>query len=322
MPGYKSVPKHIVEEIGALDGLDFRIGVTRVTSTDTIEAGKFASLGVTASKGEIQLVTPFLPHGPARWTTYNLEGLVKDRPDWPKRSISWPITSPNFGDAARNGITTRIHTVMAIAKQTLHAKAFAFEVTANQRPDGKVLLNFMLEPVFAASVDLDSTDLLMAVSLTREVVGTPRVFPIQPGTDDWQSNQKFGWEFLPVDHRGQATADYDKVADTLGLPPGSTMRDTFKERYGTIRELKPKAVRYGTTGFARYVAFEFDKAVVLENYSYGNAAYVMYEDWEKLSQRTRLDLLSDPSAKFERVIHASDWKSKLREAIKGRRKVG
>lgn len=56
------------------------------------------------------------------------------------------------------------------------------------------------------------------------------------------------------------------------------MRDTFRERYSSIRELGPKAIRYGSTGFARYVASEFTEAVVLENYYYGNAAYVTYED--------------------------------------------
>ncbi|MFJ6374155.1 hypothetical protein ACIQH9_00365 [Pseudarthrobacter oxydans] len=289
---------------------------------ETIDSGKYKPLGIATVDGEIESITPFLPQKPGKWATWNLEGREVPRHDWPKRPRSWVTTSPNFGDGARYGYSSQIHTVMVTAMQTLHGKAFAFDVTSKKRLDGKVLLDFMLEPVFPSSVSLESPDLLMAVSLTKEVVGTPRVFAIKSGPSGWQDRQDFDWEFLPVDHNGRPTLDYDKVADTLGILQGSAMRDTFKERYSTIRGMEPKAIRYGNTGFARYVAFEFDKAVVLENYSYGNAAYVMYEDWKELSQRTRLELLADSSARFERVIHTGNWKGKLKEAIEGHRKLG
>ena len=322
MAGYASVPEHIVEEIQSLNGADFRIGVSKAASMESIEAGKYKDLGVTTVDGEVEATSPLLPGKPGRWATWNLEGRDIPRPDWPRRPRSWSMTTPNFGDGARYGYSTRVRTRMITAMQTLHGKAFSFDVSATKRPDGKILLNFMLEPVFPSTIHLESSDLLMAVSLTREVVGVPRVFAANSGSNSWQDKQDFDWEFLPVDHDGKPTLDYDKVADTLGIPQGSAIRDTFKERYSTIRGMDPKAIRYGNTGFSRYVAFEFDKAVVLENYSYGNAAYVMYEDWQELSQRTRLDLLSDPSAKFERVIHTGDWKDKLQDAIKGHRKVG
>lgn len=318
MAGYKSVPDHITEEIKALGGMDFRIGVSRVVSMEAIKVGNLKRLGVTVSGGDVEAISPFLPEGPGRWANWNRKGRVVPRPDWPKVTRTWTTTSPNFGNGARYGYSSNLHTVEKRATQTLHGKAFAFEVSTQRRPDGKVVVSFMLEPVFSGSIDHDSPDLLMAASLTREVIGTPRVFPNSASFSDWEKGQTFDWEFLPVQHTGPAF-NYDALANTLGIPNNSSMRDTFKERYSTIHELGPKTIRYGTTGFARYVAFEFDKAVVLENYYYGNAAYVMYEDWQALSQRTRLDLLADSSARFERVIHSKDWKSKLMEAIKGQR---
>lgn len=320
MSGYKSIPEHIIEQIKDLDGKDFKIGVSRVLFPSDIENGKLEHLGVSASNGDVETTSHFLPAGPTKWSKRNVNGYVISRKDWPKRTRTWTTTSPNFGDGARFGYSTQIHSRPIYAKQTLHGKAFAFDVSSKKRADGKIVVEILLEPVFSGAVDLDSHDLLMAVSLTREVVGTPRVFTIEGNTSNWNDSQDFDWEFLPVDHNGRPI-DYDTVADTLGIPRNSGMRDTFKERYSAIGGMKPKSVRYGNTGFARYVAFEFDKAVVLENYYYGNAAYVMYEDWQALSQRTRLDLLSDPSAKLERVIHSNGWQSKLKQAIQGGRGI-
>jgi hypothetical protein len=69
------------------------------------------------------------------------------------------------------------------------------------------------------------------------------------------------------------------------------------------------------------VAYVFrDDLVVLENLSYGNAAYVMYENWHDLSQRSRLSLLADPTADYTRIVHTGDWTGALREAVASSRR--
>lgn len=318
MPGYKSVPQHVVEEIKSLEVDHFQIGVIRVAALEDIEAGKYTQLGVTAAGGEVRVTTPFLPQAASRWSRRNLAGQEVKRPDWPKQTRTWTTTSPNFGDGARFGYNTHMHSRDVTAKQTLHAKSFAYNVSVGKRPDGKLSIHFVLEPEFFAGIDLTSPDLLMAVSLTREIAGIPHVFALGGTSTAWNASQDFDWEFLPVDHGGRPV-DFEAIADVIGVPTNSSTRDTFRERWDTIRELQPVATRYGSTGFARYVAFEFTNAVVLENYYYGNAAYVMYEDWQTLAKRTRLDLLSDPSARFERVIHSNGWRDKLKQAIQGKR---
>ncbi|MEV7574436.1 hypothetical protein AB0P28_15190 [Pseudarthrobacter sp. NPDC089323] len=319
MPGYKSIPEHIIEEIKALPEERFQIGLVRVVTLDEIGSGKLAHLGVSAQGGNVTTDSPFIPRSATRWSKWNLAGRDIRRPDWPKQTRTWTTTSPNFGDGARYGYNSQLHSRDVMAKQTLHGKAFSFEVNAIARPDGKVSVRVMFEPEFSTGVDLKSDDLLMAVSLTREIAGTPRVFGVGGTSTPWSEYQEFDWEFLPEDHTGAPIADYVNIAATIGVP--REMHDTFRERFEAIRKFQPISIRYGNTGFARYVAFEFASTVVLENYFYGNAAYVMYEDWQALSQRTRLDLLSDPSARFERVIHSKGWQARLKQAIKGERGI-
>ncbi len=84
--------------------------------------------------------------------------------------------------------------------------------------------------------------------------------------------------------------------------------------------LEPQKLVFGTSGFRRYFgALMRDDLVVFENIEYGNAVYVMFEEWEELSKKSRIDLLSGKYGEsFERVLHTSGWKSKLRSIIKGK----
>jgi len=54
---------------------------------------------------------------------------------------------------------------------------------------------------------------------------------------------------------------------------------------------------------------------VFENVRYGNALYVLYENWEDVSQRSRIDLLKGTSADYERIPHMDGWEQQFREAV-------
>lgn len=51
--------------------------------------------------------------------------------------------------------------------------------------------------------------------------------------------------------------------------------------------------------------------MVFENLRYGNAVYVLYEDWVEIAKRSRLDLLRDHDANLDRVVHRLGWQGRL-----------
>jgi hypothetical protein len=99
-------------------------------------------------------------------------------------------------------------------------------------------------------------------------------------------------------------------------------RAVVEERYEFLMGLKPQQLVYGTSGLQRYFgALIRDDLIVFENVRYGNAIYVMFEDWQELSKRTRAELLSGRYGKnFERVMHGAGWKGKTRRIVAERRK--
>jgi hypothetical protein len=87
---------------------------------------------------------------------------------------------------------------------------------------------------------------------------------------------------------------------------------TILSRLRTFEKLKPTHFISGTSGFARYFGAKYgDDFVVFENIRYGNAIYVMFEDWQTLSRKSRIDLLKGDREGFERIEHRENWEDKL-----------
>lgn len=102
--------------------------------------------------------------------------------------------------------------------------------------------------------------------------------------------------------------------------PSPEAQQRFEERYDLLEDLRPVAFVNGTGGFSRYFGAKFaDDLVVLENTDYGNAVYVMFEEWETLSQRSRTELLAGGTNGFVRIIHKPGWETTLRELVARRR---
>jgi hypothetical protein len=177
--------------------------------------------------------------------------------------------------------------------------------------DGQVTIGFRIDRVFDRT-DLNERDLKMACSLLRENAKShASVVPAQLSVADWLANQRVTWEILP---RGEAT--FETVAARLKATPTSPRVREMRDRYQAVINTNPAAVVVGAGEFSRYFGFEFrDDLVALENLDYGNALYVMYEDWSVLSKRTRIELLADANANYDRIVHRDGWEDRLKALL-------
>lgn len=133
-------------------------------------------------------------------------------------------------------------------------------------------------------------NLLENLNLLQENVGIADVFPANAAISDYLSTIRVNWEILPPGDRDRNIARM--LSGTVAPSPEARRR--FEERYDLLAELVPIAFINGTGGFSRYFGAKFaDDLVVLENVEYGNAIYVMFEEWETLSQRSRTELLGE-----------------------------
>lgn len=119
------------------------------------------------------------------------------------------------------------------------------------------------------------------------------------------------------------------------LPPGNQPWEKIKERITPIverakkgnqgvilRRLEfmhkavPEFIAQGRGGFSGYVVFGFPRKnlYVLESLYYGNATYVFREQWERLSQLTKAEILIGNS-QAARVIHQPGWEKEMRRLL-------
>jgi hypothetical protein len=316
--GFRATPPSILQRIADLDASSFQIGYRRIFTMDQLEQGALSHVGVNMADGIITYEESFLPHPVKRWARRNINGQLKIRRDLPKRTVSWSVTTPNFGDGSKYGYSSHTRSMPAFRRELLHGRGYRILVSHLNHAEDSFVFTFAVDAVFSSDIEDHDHNLLMAASLIGETVGYPQVLDATQSVAEWAATQSISWEILPVDHDGPLP-DFEVVAKRSKQRTGRDLPNTYRERYESMKKLAPRDIYEGVSGFSRYMAFVFDEAVVLENFTYGNAAYVMFDDWETLSQRTRPDLLSDPTANFIRIIHKDGWAKRIRVEVKAKR---
>lgn len=312
MPGYSKVPEFVREQIAHCESDTFYVGRVRTYSENDIAEGVLVHLGITPEvtvASSTHSVVPPVENG--RWSKYNVNGWVKVRRDLPKvqKTIGgWEV--PNFGDWNRG---SHIHyaTREVFPRETWYAQQFPILIDVQSAMGDNLTIGFRVDRVFDRR-DLNERDLRLACSLLRENAGGHvSVVATELSVADWLTDQRVTWEILP---KGEAT--FATVVRRLSSNPSSLRVREAQGRYEAVDAMHPGAVIVGTGEFSRYFGFKFrDDLVVLENLDYGNALYVMYEDWDVLSQRSRIDLLADANANYDRVVHRAGWEDKLRAIL-------
>lgn len=93
-------------------------------------------------------------------------------------------------------------------------------------------------------------------------------------------------------------------------------RSFVDHRLERINSFEPEFTAIGQGGFNGYVIFGFPKKnfYVLESILYGNATYVLGDNWEKLSKMTKAEILNEKLHK-DRLVHLRNWFGKIRKLL-------
>ncbi|MDP3802729.1 hypothetical protein [Brevundimonas sp.] len=316
---FRIVPPKVRVELAKIDSELVAIAAVKSVHIADVQSGLYAHLGLDIDLLDGSVITDGPKQPPAdagKWSYRNERGWDRKRPDLPMVPKSYVFETPNFGDAATYGTHMHVMTRDVYQHQVFEPQGMEIEPTIlSQTTADNVLVKFALAPMLSRGQPEFELMLLWALNVLQENTGVTGVFPSTATKEDFLGTIQLDWDIFPP-----GTID-DVVAWFTSKPSAASRAPDFdkhlRDRTAAFNKLQPEAYIRGSGQFGSYFGAKFaDDLVVFENLRYGNALYVLYDDWNDISKRSRLDLLRDHDAKFDRIIHTDDWQFRFRELIR------
>jgi hypothetical protein len=315
------IPEILRRRVDELGDADIVVATVKRIPSTAIIAGVYGHLGIddsgVISMPERQVPDPAL----GRYSRANVEGRTIVHRDRPKVTKTFCWDTPNFGDPGR-GYHQVCQDRQVYQRDFVPPERIPIVLDQLEREaasDGAIYaIRFTIPVVLNRTQSEFEGDLLAALNLLQENVGQVGIFASDATRDEYLRTIYLTWEFLPEGRREEAIEHV--LSGVKGITP--ELRARLLERYDFLMSMRPDppALLLGTGGFTRYFGARFsDRLVVFENVEYGNALYIMFDDWERLSKMTRLQLRTGEIEGFERIEHRGEWTRRLERIIRERR---
>jgi hypothetical protein len=317
----RKIPRAVRNKLQRIAELDIVVGCACKFSAAEIRDGALSHLGIRLAPAGLQYPERIVPPADqGKYSRRNVDGWEQPRYDLPLETGYHAAEAPNWGDSYYG--THTVSLPHKVRPKDFHPPRELELVLHCANPDPEqdaFVLAARVDEVLAQSA-LDFEDrLLEDLNLLQENLGACGVQPADTSLADYARTLHLAWDILPPGSRDEALQRLFR-----GRRPTQQQQDTAASRYDFFESLNPRQIIVGTSGFRRYFgALLEDNLVVFENIQYGNAIYVMYENWQELSQRSRIELLSGRLGdRFDRVTHREGWQAEVRLLVQARRQKG
>lgn len=303
--GFRKLPSRIASELRELESQSVKVLAGKLISKGEVGEGVYEHLNLTLDKlktGNSWELVP--PEASGLTSKRNSNGWEIIRKDLPKYKKYFYQDIPIYGDAARNGWTTAAIPREVYERDEYPAYLFHIEVSVQERTqDDRFGVVFSIDEVFSTGATSFDSDLLFAINLLQENTGVSGVVAAEK--PDFVFTSELNWELFPP-------GDLETVVTALCKGRRSVSPDVVRERLELFEQFQPSEYLRGLGGNDHYIGAKYaDDLVVFENLKYGNALYVLYENWLELSKRPRSELLKLKGSQFDRIIHTKGWETKF-----------
>lgn len=306
------VPQSILRRLATFDQDDVVAATVKLVLPADID--RYAHLGLALVDDDLSLPDAQPPNPSAgRYSNANLYGMEKVRKDLPKVKKSYGFWAPSWGSGSYHYVS---HDREVYIREIYPPKQINLSIAMVERRGEGFLLKFAIDQVISRRTPNFEQELLYNLNLLQENVGAADVFESATSLADYALSVKVDWQLLPP-----GTVDEVVAAMLRNKRPVSPKEEAvMKERVTVMHRLKPEAYITGTDGFLRYFGAKFgDDFVAFENARYGNALYIMYDGWEALSQKSRIDLLAGDRERYDRIEHRPGWIEQLKGRVQAYR---
>lgn len=305
------IPKSIHNKLRRL-GNTIVAGISVQYTGLQLRNGVLEHLGIYVNDGNIEheaLVVPDPLQG--RYSLKNVFGEEIIRTDLPKETHYTEIESPNWGDSSNGTHTVRLP-YEKYPRDIIPPKLIAIEINHKQSSDDHFIFSFRTTRILEKKSSTFEEDLLFDLNLLQENLGKCGVENADKPISAYADTLLVSWDIFPPGSKEEILARIFR-----GKNISTEKKSVAENRYDFFISLNPKKIVTGNSTFSNYIgAMLEDNLVVFENIEYGNAIYILYDDWDEVSQLSRLDLLSGRAGNnFDRIVHSGNWKDEVRKKV-------
>lgn len=316
----RKVPLFIEARLSII-GNEFYVAVVKRIPTKDVEAGHFKHVGVTWQNGQASIAQPSIISPEfGRFARLNIEGQEIVRRDLPKVDKVITFINPRlFGIPGNSCRITQVRKVNQ--REQLPGRRLEIEPSILLAGSDSLIVRFSIKRKFTSLDPNIDRELLFALNLLQEAVGSINVFSNTATPQDYLSTVHVQWEILPS---GQRDSNLQLILSSFRPRTPEERAELEKratERYDFFETLNPKHIIRGTGGLDGYMGALIDEEmVVFEHLSPGNGIYILFADWAEQSQRTKTDLLTygEEGKDYVRITHTGDWQLRVRNEIASR----
>lgn len=307
----RKIPPRLLYKINSIESNDIVAACVKNLKKTDIQNGLYKHIQILIDSTGITFPSKILPSPKTgMYSKTNIEGKEIVRKDLPMITKTFAVDTPNYGDWSYGSHTVYFDRDVYI-REYIPPKYVEIEIellSEKSVDSNEFIIKFTSGEVLNKTTDEFLDDLLFNLNLLQENIGSSDIFASEATFEDYIKTIHVDWELLPI---GERDTDINKFAIKFRLKKKSDI-ERLADRYDFLVKLQPEEFISGTSGFRRYFGAKFsDDLVVFENLEYGNAIYVMYEDWKTLSQKTRVELLKGDNRGFDRIVHTKNWKMQL-----------
>jgi len=314
----RKIPDAVLAKISKLTDVD-DVVVACVKRLAPEDVQNYAHLKLRVDHDGIVIPPPAPPPGNrGKYSDANINGREEIRKDLPKTTKSVVIQAQNWRGSGTHDVwqTREVYVRDLLSPKQVN---LSIEVLQSGIDGSMFTLKFAVDEVLNRKASGFESELLYNLNILQENVGAADVYPSAATLAQYMETIRLGWQILPPGNLD------DMIRRMLGGKQGAISQEqeeTMRERLAVMDRLKPGKYIAGTSEFLRYFGAMFeDDFVVFENVQYGNALYVMFENWEALSRRSRIDLLKGERDGFKRILHGEGWADKLKALLREHRRL-